>query len=73
MGFFGNTGFAFTCCGAEQSLSSRLLPWGVGALLFFFVGFFFVVFFLYVVAVVLVGFANLSFKQKSVKNIQVAA
>lgn len=53
MGSFGNMGFAFTCCGAEQSLSSRLLPWGAGALLF-----------LLWLPLFLLGFANLSFKQK---------
>lgn len=73
MGFFGNMGFAFTCCGAEQSLSSRLLPWGVDALLFlgslfhFGLGFFclflglFVWFWLvvfFVVVIVFVGFCK---------------
>lgn len=58
MGFFGNMGFAFTCCGAEQSLSSRLLPWGAGALLFFLW-----------LPLFLLGFANLSFKQKSLLKI----
>lgn len=51
-------GFAFTCCGAEQSLSSRLLPWGAGALLFFLW-----------LPLFLLGFANLSFKQKSLLKI----